>query len=226
MKKCSKCGEAKPPSEFHKCAKSSDGLANKCKPCKAEYKRAEYIKSRETCLARTAKYRAANPERVSLAKKAARLKKIDHYKAKEKAAYWNNREAALAYFAQYRQSHKAEKASRDRSYVRQRMAADPLFRMTYTVRNRIFYAVRDRGFKKGAKTAEMLGCDWIVLREHLEAKFCDGMTWDNYGDWHIDHIVPLASATSEEELIRLCHYKNLQPLWAADNIRKGAKIAA
>ena len=226
MKKCSTCGDTKPLSEFHKYAQSADGFAPKCKPCKAESKRAEYLRNREKYLVRMAEYRAANPEKVSEGKKLARLKKIDEYKAKERAAYLNNREAILAYNAEYRRKNKVEKANRDRRYVRQRMASDPLFRMTYTVRNRIFYAVRDKGFKKGAKTAEMLGCEWSVLRDHLESQFRDGMTWSNYGDWHIDHIVPLASANSEAELIRLCHYKNLQPLWATDNIRKGAKIAA
>mgnify|MGYP002132731409 FL=1 len=49
------------------------------------------------------------------------------------------------------------------------------------------------------------------------------MTWDNYGDWHIDHIIPLNSAQTEEDLYKLCHYSNLQPLWALDNLKKGSK---
>ena len=50
------------------------------------------------------------------------------------------------------------------------------------------------------------------------------MTWENYGEWHIDHIIPLDSANDENELYSLCYYTNLQPLWGNENIRKGAKI--
>jgi len=58
----------------------------------------------------------------------------------------------------------------------------------------------------------------------MEAKFVDGMNWDNIGEWHIDHIIPLSSAETEQEIIKLCHYTNLQPLWAFDNISKGNRL--
>ena len=60
--------------------------------------------------------------------------------------------------------------------------------------------------------------------EYIKSKFTEGMTLENYGEWHIDHIIPLATAQSIEDVKRLCHYTNLQPLWAQDNLRKGAKI--
>ena len=50
------------------------------------------------------------------------------------------------------------------------------------------------------------------------------MTWDNYGQWHIDHIIPLSSAKTEMEIYELCKYTNLQPLWAVDNLRKNNKL--
>lgn len=64
------------------------------------------------------------------------------------------------------------------------------------------------------------------LRAHLEAQFQAGMSWDNYGEWHIDHIKPLASFDLEDtdQLKLACHYTNLQPLWAKDNLSKGAKM--
>ena len=58
---------------------------------------------------------------------------------------------------------------------------------------------------------------------HLSNMFLDGMSFDNYGEWHIDHIVPLVTAKTEEEVIKLNHYTNLQPLWAKDNLSKGGK---
>ena len=61
-------------------------------------------------------------------------------------------------------------------------------------------------------------------KEHLENQFKEGMTWHNRSEWHIDHIVPLSSANNEEELYKLCHYTNLQPLWAEENLKKSNKI--
>ena len=69
-----------------------------------------------------------------------------------------------------------------------------------------------------------MGCTPLQLREHLEKQFVDGMTWDNRSDWHIDHIIPLSSAKTTEELNTLCHYTNLQPLWASENLSKGKKM--
>jgi hypothetical protein len=70
----------------------------------------------------------------------------------------------------------------------------------------------------------MLGCSWEQLRDHIENQFVSGMTWEDKHLWHIDHIVPLSSAKTVEELEKLCHYTNLQPLWASDNMSKGAKL--
>jgi hypothetical protein len=71
-----------------------------------------------------------------------------------------------------------------------------------------------------------VGCTPQELKEHLEKQFKEGMTWDNHGmyGWHIDHIIPLSSATTEEELYKLCHFTNLQPLWAEENLSKGNRI--
>jgi len=111
-----------------------------------------------------------------------------------------------------------------KSYNKSRRASNPMFAMANRLRARISFAIRSKGYSKTSKTREMLGCDWNHLMTHLEEKFVDGMTWGNRHLWHIDHITPLASATSEEELIKLNHYSNLQPLWAEDNIRKGDKM--
>lgn len=73
---------------------------------------------------------------------------------------------------------------------------------------------------------EIIGCTPQELKIHLENKFLDGMNWLNYGKygWYIDHIVPLSSAKNEEDLYKLFHYTNLQPLWATDNLKKKNKI--
>jgi hypothetical protein len=83
-----------------------------------------------------------------------------------------------------------------------------------------------KGFSKNGSSEELLGCSWETAKAHLESGFTDGMTWENYGKygWHIDHIVPLCSANNGEEARALCHYTNLQPLWAKDNLIKGASL--
>ena len=105
-----------------------------------------------------------------------------------------------------------------------RMATDPVYAMKYRLRNRTARAFKENGYPKTSKTAEILGCEWETLANHIESGFTDGMTWENRSEWHVDHIVPLASANTEDELIILCHYTNLQPLWAEDNIRKSDKM--
>ena len=78
----------------------------------------------------------------------------------------------------------------------------------------------------GRKNEPIIGCSVESLRKHLESKFTDGMSWMNYGEWEIDHILPLTSfdLTNPEEYSKCVHYSNLQPLWAMDNLKKGNKI--
>ncbi|MNJ57854.1 hypothetical protein D3C77_534630 [compost metagenome] len=88
------------------------------------------------------------------------------------------------------------------------------------------FALTKRGYAKSSKTETVLGCSYEDLVKYLESKFLPGMTWENRGmfGWHIDHVVPLSSASSAEEIEKLNHYTNLQPMWAEDNWSKGAKM--
>ena len=92
------------------------------------------------------------------------------------------------------------------------------------LRSRIWAACVAKKYRKPKSTIAILGATVDEVRAHLEAQFREGMSWENYGKWHIDHIIPLASAKDLDEIVRLCHYTNLQPLWAEENLRKGAKI--
>lgn len=119
------------------------------------------------------------------------------------------------------QSKPKEYENTENGYERYKREKDAMWRVRKNARNRI-----RRSVKKENSTTAYLGCSWHELKNHLESLFKDGMSWDNYGTngWHIDHIIPLASAKNEEEIIPLLHYTNLQPLWAGDNIRKGARF--
>lgn len=111
-------------------------------------------------------------------------------------------------------------------YLTSRYNTDILFKIKHLLRTRLNDACRERGFIKSKRTIQILGCNLEQFKSHIESLFTVGMIWDNYGKlgWHIDHIIPLASAKTQQELEALCHYKNLQPLWWNDNLRKGSKL--
>lgn len=254
MKKCTICGCDKPYSEFHKQASRSDGYGSWCKPCKKVKKSEQYMARRDQVLARVATYRKENPEKVRAAKKRCYIAKKPEYQAKHKAYYEENRAAVLEACRKYRLANPDEKRARDKAYraanferlnakqseyqranwqrikvyqaqyAAKRYKSDPLYALSRLVRRRMSLAISLQGYAKASRTCEMLGCDYASLKDHLESRFKPGMNWDNRSEWHIDHIVPLTSAKTEEELLALCHYTNLQPLWAADNLSKGAKM--
>lgn len=105
-----------------------------------------------------------------------------------------------------------------------RLKTDLNFRILENCRKRVRDAMK--GKDKSARTLELIGGSVELLRNHLESKFTEGMTWDNYGEWHIDHIIPCAKfdLTNYDEQRKCFHYSNTQPLWAADNIKKSDKI--
>ena len=102
---------------------------------------------------------------------------------------------------------------------------NPIFKLTCIVRSRVITFIKSHNVNKTNQTFKIVGCSPEFLKEHLEKQFTEGMSWDNHGvyGWHIDHIIPLSSAKTEEEVYKLCHYTNLQPLWANDNLTKSNK---
>ncbi len=102
----------------------------------------------------------------------------------------------------------------------ERRKTDINFKLSGLLRNRV-----SRAIKFGSAVRD-LGCSIDELKLHLESKFQSEMTWENHGKWHIDHIIPLCSfdLTNRDQFLQACHYTNLQPLWATDNIRKGGKL--
>lgn len=137
-----------------------------------------------------------------------------------KKHYEENRESILSKKKEYGLNNR----NRINNYLRERKQKDPLFKMKHNLRSRTYYAFKNKGYSKKTRTKEMLGVDWEIAKKHIERQFKKGMTWDNYGKWHIDHIIPLASADTEERIKQLCHYSNLQPMWADENLSKADKI--
>lgn len=109
-------------------------------------------------------------------------------------------------------------------YEKERYKTNIQNRLRRSLRSRLWHALK-RKAKTGSAVAD-LSCSINQLKSHLESLFQPGMTWDNYGQWHIDHKVPLCSfnLSNREDFLKACHYENLQPLWAEDNLKKSHKV--
>ena len=124
----------------------------------------------------------------------------------------------------YKQKNKKLIREKDLLYRKERMSNDPLYRAKIDARNIIRKALSENGYSKKSKTEEILGCSFIEFKKHIESLFLENMSWENRNEWHIDHIIPLAFAENEKELLLINHYTNLQPLWAFDNQLKSDNI--
>ena len=144
----------------------------------------------------------------------------------KKKYYLDNREEIIAKSTEYQQNHKEERKIYMNKYVNNLRQKNISFKITENLRRRINHAIKEN--VKSKHTMELLGCSIDELKKYLEEKFQEGMTWKNYGryGWHIDHKKPcvLFDLSKEEEQKKCFHYTNLQPLWAEDNLSKGARI--
>jgi hypothetical protein len=166
-------------------------------------------------------------ERQELKKKerARQLKKLWYDKNIDRRKQYNleNAEKIKQKKKQYYIENKEKLESYKKSYYKKRKVNDPVYRAICNLRTYITYYCKNIQIDKKFKTMDALGCTSQEFKQHLESKFTEGMTWENYGAWHVDHIKPISLATTEQEAIELSHYTNLQPLWAADNLSKGNK---
>lgn len=219
-KKCSKCHQEKNLCDFTKDRNKPDGLFIYCRECKKIVAKKEYDKNKSRILKYQKKYYLENTleikERVSKDYIDNRDEKLNY----QKQYYHKNLEAKLQYAKKYRENNKENR----NKYEKSRKETDIFYKLKHLVRNRINKYLKLKKIKKNHTTFELVGCSSQELKIYLEQKFIDGMSWNNQGEWHIDHIIPLSSAKTEEELYKLCHFTNLQPMWASDNIKKGAKI--
>lgn len=141
--------------------------------------------------------------------------------AKNKKWRDDNPQKSKAISLKSRNSEKGKKYNRE--YQRNRLKTDPLYKLANLFRSRIYTAFRRKDLLKSEKTKSLLGADLKTVKLHIENQFKQGMSWENHGEWHIDHIKPLGLAKTKDELINLCNYQNLQPLWAEENLKKGKK---
>jgi len=139
---------------------------------------------------------------------------------KQSEYHIKNREKRILYSRLYAQSNKHIRCEKDK----ERRKKDVNFRMSHNIRNRIRMALKRNS--KSYNTNTLIGCSIKELKVHLQSLFKDDMSWDNYGEWQIDHKIPCAAfdlSNVDNQLICF-NYKNLQPLWAIDNLIKKDKI--
>lgn len=145
---------------------------------------------------------------------------------KEYYAHYNRekRSERAKYERHYREKHLEQIRLYEKTY-REKVKNNPILKIKSDIRKHINNAVRRNkiGYIKNKHTEEILGCSIEQFKTYIASLFKEGMSWNNYGEWHLDHIKPISMATTEEEVYKLCHYTNYQPLWAKDNIIKGAK---
>ena len=169
----------------------------------------ELQKRKDKAAQQAKKLRAKNPERE---------------KANKQRAYYKDVDKSREYQKEWRKRNLERRRKQQREYNQNKRITDPIFLAKARLRGRLRKMLERKKFTRKSRTAQVIGCSWEDLRTHIENQFVDGMTWENRHLWHIDHIIPMASAKTVEELEALCHYTNLQPLWAGDNMSKGAKL--
>ena len=238
MKSCVRCKEIKDFIEFTKRSSSKSGYHSSCKSCTRLIVKNSYKKHCKNQLSKKKQYYIDNPDKLLKTKernKKYREENKEKIEAKHSLYRKNNRKVLSERNKKYYQDN-IEKIRLKHNiysklnmpnyskYVKKRKKVDSLFKLTLTLRCRTNEAFRLMGYKKGTKTEKVLGASFKVVKKHLEEQFKEGMSWENHGVWHIDHIIPLSSAKTEFELHILCKYTNLQPLWAKDNLSKGNKI--
>jgi hypothetical protein len=228
-KKCSCCKEIFDYDFFHKDKNTKSGLRSACVFCikkrKEKNKEANALKRKE---------------RYNLSKhkvKANYVKDKDNILQKNREYYQKNREAILKQKKEYNKKNphvKREYYEKNKEKINKRAAIthtirrknNPLLRFannTSTLIRHSFKHINVIGVKKTQRTEDILGCSIEFFIEYLKSKFLEGMTIENHGEWHIDHIKPIYLAKTEAEVIEFNHYTNLQPLWKFDNLSKGKK---
>ena len=122
-------------------------------------------------------------------------------------------------------THKADRREKNSMYALRRYHTNINYRLAQLLRRRLRHAIKEN--IKYINSKLLLGCSIDYLKKYLENKFKPGMSWNNHGKWHIDHIKPCASfdLSKPEEQRKCFHYTNLQPLWAKDNLIKGSRTA-
>lgn len=209
---CNKCGIKKDVSHFYKRNGRGDGLAGylcKCKDCQKTHNYNYKSNNSEKYKEYMKEYREKNREKLKDYITNWRVENVDKIQSGKKDYYQNNKE--LIKIKNYK-------------YCKDRKLKDTFYKLRLGIRSLILISFKNQFTTKSKKTIEILGCSFEEFKIHLESRFDNKMNWENQGTyWHMDHIIPISSAETEEDVYRLNHYTNFQPLYWLDNLKKSNK---
>lgn len=221
MKICTKCNMSKVLESFSKRSVNKDVLKSSCKDCDkeltqeyykeyykknkeilSEYKRQHYIDNKDIYLKKAENWRENNKELY-----------LDHLKEWRE----NNKEYSKEYLKEWKTNNrdKIRKYDKDFREINPHIVA---------WRSSLKLALKRLGYKKESLTIDLLDYSANDLRNHMEELFLDGMSWNNWGEWHIDHKIPLSKFKENTPIHIVNSLDNLQPLWAFDNLSKSNKL--
>jgi len=222
---CTKCKLNKELDKF-RYRKDKGRNISICKECEFEYNKKWFKKNPENRKKYNSSYYIENSEKVKKQTKNYILNNEEKVKIARKKHYEKNQDKIKNKRKEYYKSNKEKVLLCNSNYVKKRTKEDVIFKLICNVRGRMSAYINKNTIHKNNSTFNIVGTTPLELKEYLEKKFQDGMSWENYGTygWHIDHIVPISMAKTEEELYKLCHYTNLQPLWREENLLKSDKL--
>ena len=221
-KVCTKCNIEKPFVDFAKDKHHKTGYKSNCKSCVKEY----HLTVKDSFKNYQKQWQEQNKEyRKEYRKNHYNLNK-EEILSKGKIWYNNNKEKKLNSTKEYKKNNLEKFRNYQKEYVKFKRANDEVFKFKSNVRNLIGLSFKrgKNNFSKNLSSEQILGCSIDEFKTYISLQFKKGMSLSNYGQWHLDHIIPLSSANTEEEIIRLNHYTNFQPLWAEENLSKSDNI--
>jgi hypothetical protein len=223
-KVCTKCKEEKELSEFNK-------GRSECRLCSKEYKKEYYENSKDKIKKGKKEYRENNKDKIKEYDKEYKQNNKDKLKEYDKEYKQNNKDKVKEYGKEYRGNNKDKmkeynKEYREnnkdkiKEYNKVRRQSDSLYKLTTNIRNLLKQSFRLKGYTKKTKSYKILGCTYEEFKTQIESQWEEWMNWDNYGKyngeerygWDLDHIIPVSSGKCVEDIIRLNHHSNLQPL--------------
>lgn len=152
----------------------------------------------------------------------------EHISEKYKKWVENNKEHRNEYIKKWRNNNIEERRVYRNNYEKTRKSIDPIYKLTSNFRTAIYTDLKEKNVSKKGRYFNILGYTIEDLSNHLEKQFKDGMSWSNYGEWHLDHIIPISSFNfkniEDEEFKKCWSLSNLQPLWGSENLSKSNKI--
>jgi hypothetical protein len=236
---CGKCKMKKQISEFGKNKSNKDGVSDRCKECERQRSKEYRLKNPEKQKESSKRWRLKNPEKqkeiyksyieknphmASTIRSRERRKDIEYNKKineRRRQFYIKNAVKLREKRKEYYYNNKKEERKRNNRWKVNKLKTDPVFRCKKNIRDRIRQYMKGKQISK--RTFDIIGLTQEEFKKYVESMFLCGMSWNNYGEWDIDHITPLCTAKTEEEIINLNFYTNLRPMWHNDNIKRNRK---